>query len=220
MTVTIRARRDDDLPALGRALVEQQPASGYPHRAPLPMPAEDFIARPGTLSAWTAEIDGAPVGHVAALPVLDEPAPAAWGIYVHEHTRRWAETIRAYDGYVFVLTEYNHGVPGPLKNALDYLYDEWSDKSVGFVSYGLHGGIRAVEQMRTIAAEFKLADVRDQVSLSIYEDFDFEGLDMGDPTVTGRLAPRDFHLDDLSATLHGVVVWAEAMASLRVTVPA
>lgn len=155
-----------------------------------------------------------------ALPVLDEPAPAAWGIYAHEHTRRWAETIRAYDGYVFVLTEYNHGVPGPLKNALDYLYDEWSDKSVGFVSYGLHGGIRAVEQMRTIAAEFKLADVRDQVSLSIYEDFDFEGLDMGDPTVTGRLAPRDFHLDDLSATLHGVVVWAEAMASLRVPVPA
>lgn len=72
MTVTIRARRDDDLPALGRALVEQQPASGYPHRAPLPMPAEDFIARPGTLSAWTAEIDGAPVGHVAALPVLDD----------------------------------------------------------------------------------------------------------------------------------------------------
>lgn len=155
-----------------------------------------------------------------ALPVLDEPAPAAWGIYAHAHTRRWAETIRSYDGYVFVLTEYNHGIPGPLKNALDYLYDEWSDKSVGFVSYGLHGGIRAVEQMRTIAAEFKLADVRDQVALSIYEDFDYAGLDMGDPTVTGRLAPRDFHLDDLSATLHGVVAWAEAMASLRVPVPA
>ena len=155
-----------------------------------------------------------------ALPVLDEPAPAAWGIYAHEHTRRWAETIRAYDGYVFVLTEYNHGVPGPLKNALDYLYDEWSDKSVGFVSYGLHGGIRAVEQMRTIAAEFKLADVRDQVTLSIYEDFDFEGVDMADPTTTGRLAPRDFHRDDLSATLHGVVAWAEAMSPLRVPVPA
>ena len=74
--------------------------------------------------------------------------------------------------------------------------------------------------MRTIAAEFKLADVRDQVTLSIYEDFDFEGVDMADPTTTGRLTPRDFHRDDLSATLHGVVSWAEAMASLRVAVPA
>lgn len=69
VTVLIRPRRDDDLPALGRALVEQQAASGYPHRRPLPMPPEDFIARSGTLSTWTAEVDGAPVGHAAVLPV-------------------------------------------------------------------------------------------------------------------------------------------------------
>lgn len=69
MTVLIRPRRDDDLPALGRALVEQQPGSGYPHRQPLPMAPEDFIARSGTLAAWTAEIDGLPVGHAAVLPV-------------------------------------------------------------------------------------------------------------------------------------------------------
>ncbi len=69
VTLTIRPRRDDDLTALGRALVEQQSASGYPHREPLPMPAEEFIARPGSLAAWTAEVDGQPVGHIAVLPV-------------------------------------------------------------------------------------------------------------------------------------------------------
>ena len=69
MSLVIRPRADADLPALGRALVEQQPASRYPHRDPLPMPAEDFVARPGALATWTAELDGEPVGHVAVLPV-------------------------------------------------------------------------------------------------------------------------------------------------------
>lgn len=68
--VLIRPRADADLPDLGRALVEQQSGSGYPHRTPLPMAPEDFIARPGTLSAWTAVVDGVPVGHAATLPVL------------------------------------------------------------------------------------------------------------------------------------------------------
>lgn len=76
MTITIRPRRDDDLPALGHVLVEQQPASGYPHRDPLPMPGADFVARAGALAAWTAEVDGEPVGHIAILPVRD---PAASG---------------------------------------------------------------------------------------------------------------------------------------------
>jgi len=69
MSLVIRPRADADLPARGRALVEQQPASRYPHRDPLPMPAEDFVARPGALATWTAELDGEPVGHVAVLPV-------------------------------------------------------------------------------------------------------------------------------------------------------
>ena len=72
VNITIRPRRDDDLPALGRALVEQQSASGYPHRDPLPIPAEEFIARSGALATWTAEVDGEPVGHVAVLPVRDD----------------------------------------------------------------------------------------------------------------------------------------------------
>ncbi|MGO1165177.1 MAG: GNAT family N-acetyltransferase [Janibacter sp.] len=64
-TAIIRPRHDTDLPPLGRALVEQQAASGYPHRHPLPMAAEEFIVRRGELAAWVAEVDGVPVGHVA-----------------------------------------------------------------------------------------------------------------------------------------------------------
>lgn len=84
MQLTIRPRTDADLPALGAALVEQQSASGYPHRDPLPIAPEDFITRAGTLATWTAEVDGRPAGHVAVLPVHD---PEAGG--EPELTRLW-----------------------------------------------------------------------------------------------------------------------------------
>ncbi|WP_223881277.1 NADPH-dependent FMN reductase [Nesterenkonia ebinurensis] len=74
------------------------------------------------------------------LPVLDEPAPAMAGAVAHDHTKQWGEVIGSFDGFVFVTPEYNHGVPGPLKNAIDYLFYEWNDKAAGFVSYGANGG--------------------------------------------------------------------------------
>ena len=45
-----------------------------------------------------------------------------------------------FDGYIFVTGEYNHSIPGALKNAVDYLYREWNNKAAGFVSYGSSGG--------------------------------------------------------------------------------
>lgn len=150
-----------------------------------------------------------------ALPVLDEPASGAWGIYAHEHTKRWSETIAEFDGYMFVTPEYNHGVPGPLKNAIDYLYYEWNHKAAGFISYGVHGGIRAVEQLRQIAAELKLADVGAQVVLNTFNDFDYTGIDITDPTVTGIFAPADRHSADLLNLLDEVTLWSRALAPVR-----
>lgn len=54
------------------------------------------------------------------LPLLDEPLPPSRGRYTHEHTRIWSQAVEAYDGYVFVTGEYNHSIPGALKNALDF----------------------------------------------------------------------------------------------------
>src|SRR5688500_15284292 len=82
------------------------------------------------------------------LPLLDEPAPASMGKYTKDHTKRWAARIAAFDAFVFVTPEYNHGTSAALKNALDFLYAEWNNKAAGFVSYGGAGGVRAVEQLR------------------------------------------------------------------------
>lgn len=105
------------------------------------------------------------------LPLYDEPYPAMMQQYTKEHTKM-VEKISEFDGYVFVTAEYNHAIPGALKNAIDYLNVEWKNKSAGFVSYGSAGGARAVEQLRLVAAELQMADVRAQVMLSLFTDFE------------------------------------------------
>jgi NAD(P)H-dependent FMN reductase len=98
------------------------------------------------------------------LPLLDEPVSPIFGQYTQEHTKRWAAKIASFDVYVFVTPEYNHGISGALKNAVDYLYREWNNKAAGFVSYS---GARAVEHLRLVMAEVMVATVRAQVMLSM-----------------------------------------------------
>lgn len=69
---------------------------------------------------------------------------------------------------MIVTPEYNHGTSGVLKNAIDYLFAEGNNKAVGFVAYGTVGGARAIEHLRLVAGELKMADVRTGVALSLF----------------------------------------------------
>ena len=91
--------------------------------------------------------------------------------YENEQTRAWSRAIDAYDGFVWVTPEYNHGVPAAFKNALDLLYLEWNHKAVGLVGYGVDGGVRAVEHWRQILANVRMIVVRGQCSLSTFRDW-------------------------------------------------
>lgn len=91
--------------------------------------------------------------------------------YDDDRVTRWSAVVDACDGYVFVTPEYNHSVPGAFKNAVDLLGPEWTGKTVGFVSYGADGGVRAVEHWRQIIANFSMIDVRQQVSMSAFDEF-------------------------------------------------
>jgi NAD(P)H-dependent FMN reductase len=139
------------------------------------------------------------------LPLLDEPESPATGRYSKDHTRQWSATIEGFDAFVFVTAEYNHGIPGALKNALDFLYKEWNNKAAGFVSYGSAGGVRAVEQLRLALAELQVATVRGQVALSLATDFK----DMREFT------PADRHQKDLDAMLRQLMAWGEALVTVR-----
>ena len=146
-------------------------------------------------------IDLAQVG----LPLLDEPIPPSQGKYQHEHTKAWAARIDPLDAFVFVTPEYNHGTSGALKNAIDFLYKEWNNKAAGFVSYGSAGGARAVEQLRLVMAELQIADVRAQVMLSLFTDFE-------NYTV---FKPAAHHEKSVHAMLDQVIRWGTALRTLR-----
>jgi NAD(P)H-dependent FMN reductase len=140
-----------------------------------------------------------------ALPLLDEPAPAILGQYSQPHTKAWAAKIAVFDSYVFVTPEYNHGTSAALKNAIDYLFREWNNKAAGFVSYGGVGGARAVEQLRLILAQVMVATVQEQVTLSLFSDFENFS--------TFRPQPR--HEQEVNSMLDQVIAWGRALQSVR-----
>jgi NAD(P)H-dependent FMN reductase len=139
------------------------------------------------------------------LPLLDEPVPAAMGQYSQPHTKAWAAKIEQFDAFVFVTPEYNHGPSAALKNAIDFLHREWNNKAVGFVGYGGNGGARSVEILRQVVSNVELADVRAQVGLSLFTDFEnfttFKPSPHLEPTVTGMLDQ--------------VIAWGGALKHLR-----
>jgi NAD(P)H-dependent FMN reductase len=144
------------------------------------------------------------------LPHLDEPLPPSLGQYENEHTKQWADKIASFDGFVIVTPEYNHSTSGVLKNAIDYLYAEWNNKAVGFVSYGGVGGARAAEHLRLVAAELQMADVRQQVALSLITEFENYSV----------FKPGDYNLPALNTMLDQIVAWSSALAPLRATAAA
>lgn len=138
------------------------------------------------------------------LPLLDEPMPAAFGKYARPHTQRWAEAVAACDGFVFVTPEYNHSLPAALKNALDFLYAEWNNKAAGVIGYGVAGAVRAIEHLRQILGELRVADVRTAVMLSLSNDF------AGD-----ALTPRVHQAEQVRRLVDEVATWSRALQSLR-----
>jgi NAD(P)H-dependent FMN reductase len=142
------------------------------------------------------------------LPHLDEPLPPTLGQYQNDHTKEWAAKIASFDGFVIVTPEYNHSTSGVLKNAIDYLYAEWNNKAVGFVSYGSVGGARAVEHLRLVAGELQMADVRQQVALSLITEFENYSV----------FKPGDYNVPALTILLDQVVAWSAALAPLRAAV--
>lgn len=107
------------------------------------------------------------------LPLYTSPmAPMMMGgKYELPEQQAWADKIAEFDAYIFVTAEYNHGIPGALKNAIDSLGPELGGKRAGFIGYSYDGAIRAVEQLRGVLANFSMHDVRAQVSINLNTEF-------------------------------------------------
>jgi NAD(P)H-dependent FMN reductase len=127
------------------------------------------------------------------LPLLDEPLMAALGQYEHEHTRAWSRTVSSFDGFIFVFPQYNWGYPAALKNALDFLFLEWRDKPVSFLTYGTRGGNKAASQFSGVLGGLDMQELDHHIEAVITRD------DLDDV----------WQLRDLDRTLQGYVAQAE-----------
>ncbi len=94
-----------------------------------------------------------------------------------EDVEFFAKKVEESDGIVIVTPEYNHSIPGALKNLLDYLYPEYEDKPFSFVtvSGGGFGGVRAMEDLRLLTVTLKAHPGPGLPVSRVGEVFDSEG---------------------------------------------
>ncbi|MBQ0137778.1 MAG: NAD(P)H-dependent oxidoreductase [Kurthia sp.] len=133
------------------------------------------------------------------IPLLGEPGYDTSGV------KDWVEQMASKDGYVFIVSEYNHSLAASLKNALDYLKTEMHNKAAGIVSYGSVGGARAAEHLRGILGEFLVADVRAHPALSLFNDFE-------NMTV---FKPNEIQEQIVGQMLDQLIPWSTALATIR-----
>ncbi|MEU1180710.1 NAD(P)H-dependent oxidoreductase [Streptomyces sp. NPDC005820] len=125
----------------------------------------------------------------------------------------WQDAVRQYDGFVFVVAEYNHSITGALKNALDQAYVEWVRKPFSALGYGSVGGARAIEHLRGIAVELQMVPSKFTTHICGSDFFKVHPFGENAPinAIESALKPSvDAMLDDL-------VWWARALNTLRET---
>ncbi len=179
-------------------------ASTRPGRVGLPV-AEWFRERAVEYGAFEVEL--VDLGEVD-LPFMNEPNHPRLRQYVHAHTKEWSATVDRADAFVFVTPEYNHGFNAVLKNAIDYLHQEWQNKPVGFVSYGgVAAGTRAMQMLKPVVAALRMTPVVEAVNIPFVAKL-LDG--------EGRLRPTDMMNQGADALLAELARLTGALQRLRV----
>lgn len=142
------------------------------------------------------------------LPFMDEPLHPRLGRYAHQHTRDWSAKVGEADAFVFVMPEYNYGYNAELKNAIDYLHEEWKYKPVGLVSYGgVSAGTRAAQMIKQVVTTLKMTPLYEAVSIPFVHEF----------VDDGRFTPNQIMTSSAEAMLDELIRVANALRPLRTT---
>ena len=146
------------------------------------------------------------------MPFFDEVASNAWAPTQDPTAQKWQKKIAEFDGYVFVLAEYNRSLPGVLKNALDQAYVEWARKPFGAVSYGSMGGANSLGHLQNIGVELQMAPVRNNVRIGGGDFFKVHPGFGG----SGNMADIEASiLPSAKALLDDILWWAKATKAAR-----
>ncbi|KAI0348577.1 hypothetical protein BDW22DRAFT_1386071 [Trametopsis cervina] len=91
--------------------------------------------------------------------------------YISPAIGEWSRFISSCSALAIVSPEYNGGYPGQLKNSIDQLYHEWSNKPTLLLTYGSGGGLRAQAQLQSILQSVKLQVLADPVAVKLPPSF-------------------------------------------------
>lgn len=143
------------------------------------------------------------------LPFMDEPNHPRLQQYQHEHTKQWSATIGAADAFIIVLSEYNFGFPAPIKNALDYLFNEWKHKPVAIVSYGgVSGGLRSTQMLKQVLTALNMMPLVESVAIPFFTKY------IGDEE---EFTPDEVVLKSAHTMLSELYKWSETLKTMRQT---
>lgn len=142
------------------------------------------------------------------LPFMDEPNHPRLRKYEHDHTKAWSALIDGADAFIYVMPEYNYGYTAPLKNAIDFLFQEWAQKPVGLVSYGgVSGGLRATQLLKPVLTAVQLT-VAGELPIPFFAQFIGEDGAFKPNEVLAKAAPK---------MLDGIAKWAAVLGPMRTT---
>ena len=167
------------------------------------------------IAAWIAEtaradgrfqVEVLDLGEIK-LPLMDEPEHPILKKYQHEHTKNWSAKIEEAEAFIFVTAEYDFSYPAPLKNALEYLVQEWGYKAAGIVSYGgISAGTRAANNLRSDLSSFRMVPLADMVNLPFFTQY---------INTDQQLTPNDITKKAADAMLNELVRWTKGLKIIK-----
>jgi NAD(P)H-dependent FMN reductase len=146
------------------------------------------------------------------MPFFDEMASNAWVPTQDPVAQKWQKKLAEFDGYIFVVAEYNRSITGVLKNALDQAYTQWNRKPFGAIAYGSMGGTSALAHLRVIGVELQMVPARNTVHIG---GGDLMKVHPGFGG-SGNIADIEAHLlPSAKAMLDDVAWWAKATKAAK-----
>jgi NAD(P)H-dependent FMN reductase len=169
--------------------------------------AEWFQLKAGFHAQWFQEHTGRNTEDLeyVILDLKDYPLPFFGEDDKENIISRWESVIAECSGFIVIAPEYNHSIPGVLKNALDFAYTAWKNKPVGLVCYGFaSSGARAGEYLRQIFGALGAIDVQNHLLISLYHD-----------TQNKRLSFRALHDAPLGEMLKEIIYWIDVQSNIK-----
>jgi NAD(P)H-dependent FMN reductase len=148
------------------------------------------------------------------MPFFNEPVSPRFNPDRHPNpvAKKWLDKLDRQDAYLIVTPEYNHSIPGVLKNALDYTDWQVAKKPFAIVSHGSAGGARAQAHLKGIISEIRAVVISQAVSFTmrVSEKFDEDG------TLDPELAALDYGPQTMLHNVLNELKWySDTLASAR-----